>query len=428
MLAASIAQLLRRQLVSNALSLYAVQGLNYLVPLLLLPYLLRTLGPNAFGVIVLAQALMGYAIIATEFGFNFTAARDVSVARRDPDRVARVYWTTMAAKSLLLVVSLIVVLVVVVATPALRSHLWTYVACSLLVFGNVAFPQWYFQGLERLKEMALAQAIAKILIAVATVAFVRSPSDLLVAAALSSAPQLLGVVVAIALGRPVAPSVFYRPRTADVADALRQSWHMFAASISTTLYLNTNAFVLGLLSGPAAVAEYGLANRLVLVLQGIATPVTQAVFPRASLLFAERREQAWALMARVAKLVLPAVGVASLLLALFAPQVIALVGGPSYAGAASVVRIMSANPVLIAVAALPAQIIMVNTGLTRQLLQIYLVVGLLNLVLLPILVTLFSANGAALSLTLAESLSCCLMATTIWRHRKRLGLSLGVPA
>jgi O-antigen/teichoic acid export membrane protein len=107
----------------------------------------------------------------------------------------------------------------------------------------------------------------------------------------------------------------------------------------------------------------------------------------------------------------------------FAPQVVNLLGGPAYAGAVPAVRIMLLNPVLIAAAGIPAQMVMVNTGLTRQMFRIYLFVGLVNLLLLPILVAEFATNGAAVSLTIAETLACSLLAVTVWRHRIRLELS-----
>ncbi len=423
MLAAHLSRLLQRPLVANALSLYAVQGLNYLIPLIVLPYLLRTLGPHAYGSIVLAQSLIGYAAILTSFGFNFTASRDISVARRNPEDVAKIFWTTMAAKSLLLLSGLFGVAMIVLMTPTLRPDWRIYLACMPLVLGDVAFPQWYFQGLERLRDVAMIQAVSKFAIAGATFALVRSPRDVWLAAALSSAPQLCGVAVAVLLGKPVVPAAFYRPKLRDVRAALAQSWHVFASSVSTTLYLNTNAVVLGLMRGPTAVAEYGVANRLVVVLQGIATPITQAVFPRASLLFAERRADAWVLVTRVAKVILPAVGFASLLLECFAPQIVSLLGGRVYADAATPIRIMALNPVLITAVGIPSQIVMVNTGLTKQMLKVYVSVGLVNLALLPVLVSMYGANGAAMSLTLSETLACSLMAWVVWRHRTNLGLA-----
>ncbi len=420
-LTSAIPRFFRGRIVSNALSLYAVQGLNYLLPLLMLPFLLRALSPVGYGSIMFAQSLMGYAGIVTEFGFNLTTTRDISVVRDDPVAIARIYWTTMAAKAVLFLVSAILVCAVILFTPAFRQNWPIFAASSLLVVGNLVFPQWYFQGLERLKEIALIQAISKCLTFGSAVIFVRSPQDAIIAALILSASQLFGVIAALVLGKPLAPAHFFRPTIANIKETFRNSWPMFAATVSTTLYLNTNTFMLGLMSSEKSVAMYSLANRLVFALQSLVGPVTQSIFPRASLLFAERREQAWKLLRRVSWLVLPAIAVASLMLGIFAPTVVNLMGGRAYAGVIPVVRIMAVVPLLVTIATILAQIVMVNVGLTRQLFRIYLLVGILNILLLPLLILKFDAGGAAASLVFAEALGPVLMLRTLRRHKHVLG-------
>ena len=417
-MSASLPNLFRRQLVSNTLSLYAVQGLNFLVPLLLLPYLLRTLSAESYGAIIFAQSVLGYGIILTEFGFNLTAARDISVARHDPRQVARIFWTTTCAKLALMLVAGLVTAVVVVATPAFRHQWPVFVASGLLLLGNVAFPQWYFQGEERLRDVALLQVAAKCLIALSAIALVRTTDDTLIAAVILSAPQLAGALMAVLFRKRIMPSQFYMPTAADIVGALRGSWHMFAAIVSTTLYLHTNTVVLGLLSGARAVAMYSIAGKLMTAVQSVSYPLTQAIFPRASYLFAQQPDQAWSLLKRVARLMLPALCAASIVLALFAHDSVRLLGGPNYAAAASVVQIMAPVPVLVAIATLLSQTVMVNVGLTKHLAPIYVVVGLLNLVLLFPLAARFGADGAAACLTLAETLGPILMARVLLRHRK----------
>jgi O-antigen/teichoic acid export membrane protein len=414
--------LLRHQVVHNAFSLYAIQGLNYLMPLVLLPYLLRTLGPHSYGSIVLAQSLMGYAMIVTDFGFNFTAARDISVARTDSTAISRIYWTVVGAKALLLSISGIVIATIVVCTPMFRNQWPTFLACSLMVVGNSCFPQWYLQGLERLKDAALIQAGTKVVIVIATFTFIRAPSDGWLAAAITSSPQLLAVGVAAALHKSIAPEFFHRPNIAEIVASLKGSWHMFASGMATTLYGNTNALVLGLFCGEGAVAVYNLAQRLVTAVQAVAVPLTQAIFPRASLLFARDNAKARRLMGKLMLTILPLVGAVSLLLALFAPAIVRLVGGPSYGNAAALVRIMAITPVLIAAVALPAQIVIVSNGITRQLSRVYLGVGLMNVLLLPPLVLLWAERGAAISLTAAETMATALMAIIAWRARHRSGV------
>jgi O-antigen/teichoic acid export membrane protein len=397
-----------------------VQGLNYLMPLLMLPYLLRVLSPESYGSIMFAQSLMGYAAIFTDFGFNFTATRDISLARDDADALARVYWTTMAAKACLLLLSGLLVAALVLAAPAFRRDWPVFAASFLIVPGNLLFPLWYLQGLERLKEVALVQAIAKCVVAASVVVLVRVPQDLLLAAVILSVPQLAAAAAGVCLGKRFAPAGFYRPSVAEIGAALRGSWHMFAAGLSTSLYQQTNTFVLGLMSGPGAVALYSLGTRVAGFAQSLAQPVIQATFPRASLLLAQRRPESWVLLRRIAWLLLPALALVGLLLAWYAPVVARLLGGPSYAGAAAVLRILAALPLLVTAAALLAQTIMVNLGLTRQLSRIYLAVGLLNLLLLPGLIHWQAAAGAAWSLLAAETLGPLLMLWVLRRHRDLL--------
>ena len=396
-------------LIGNAVSLYAVQGLNYLVPLLLLPYLLRVLSVEGYGSIMFAQSVMGYAIILTEFGFNLTAARDISIARDDAARVARIYWTTMAAKTLLLVVSLSAVAILIVAVPGFRLQWPIFVASSVLVLGNIALPQWYLQGLERLRDVAAIQAVSKCVVAASVVVLVRTRDDIWMAALIMSAPQLVGAAAALLLRKSLAPAQFYRPTRQDIVQALRHSSHMFASIVSTTLYLHTNTIFLGLMAGERQVALYSVGARLVSFLQTVASPIIQAVFPRASLLFSQDPARAWALLRRAAMLVLPAICLASLALAIFAPWVVRLLGGSSYQGAATIVRIMAAIPVLVTAATGLSQTVMVNLGLTKQLFRIYLTIGCLNLLLLPALVAKFAAGGAAAALLIAETLGPVLM-------------------
>ena len=47
-----------RRLADNIISLYVLQGLNYLVPLAILPYLVRVLGMRGYGILAFAQPLV----------------------------------------------------------------------------------------------------------------------------------------------------------------------------------------------------------------------------------------------------------------------------------------------------------------------------------------------------------------------------------
>lgn len=62
----------------NIFYLYLAQGTNYLFPLLLLPYLSRTLKPEEFGVFAAGQAFGVALLFLLEYGFSLSGTREVA--------------------------------------------------------------------------------------------------------------------------------------------------------------------------------------------------------------------------------------------------------------------------------------------------------------------------------------------------------------
>ena len=379
-------------------SLYVVQGLNYILPLTVLPFLLRVLGPRHYGAVAFAQSLMTYAVITTDFGFNLSATRAISLARGEPEEVSRIFWTVLFAKMLLLVAVLIVIAVGVFASPTLRTHAGVIMVCSIAVVGSVFLPQWYFQGLEKMQIMAAMQAVSRICVLPLIFVLVRSPKSDLFAATLLSTPSLIGSIFCLLYIRLGSPLIFYRPSAGEILSVLKNSWHLFLSNVATTAYVAGNGFILGFVAGDSAVASYTLANKAALAAFYLLVPISQAVFPRASVVFQRSIDDGREF---VRKLSLPFIGcglVVSLVLEVFASPIVRILGGVQYEKSVDVLRVMAALPVVLSLALLLAQIVMINLEMSRALSRIYVVMALLSLIVLPVLGKNFGALGGAISL------------------------------
>ena len=80
-----------RILTANFASLTFLQVFFYVFPLLTYPYLARVIGSEGFGYIALASSIICYFQTVVDFGFNFTATRDIAKNQQNLVKVSQIF-------------------------------------------------------------------------------------------------------------------------------------------------------------------------------------------------------------------------------------------------------------------------------------------------------------------------------------------------
>ncbi|MBC7111199.1 MAG: oligosaccharide flippase family protein [Methanothermobacter sp.] len=391
-----------RRVLDNIISLTGIQLVQYLLPLVTFPYLTRVLGPSNFGKVAFAVAFIAYFQLLTDYGFNFSATREISIHRDDPERVSRIYSSVMATKTLLLTVTFTAMLTLILLIDRFRSDYLLYIFTYGLVVGNLLFPAWFFQGVERMRYISILRIVSSLIYTALIFIIVRGPGDYLYVPLINSAGF---IVVGLYSQRIVLREFgvnFMVPSLADIREQLLEGWHLFISTLAISLYTTSNRFILGLLVSSATLGYYAVAEDITRALQGLVSPISQAIYPYFSRIQRDDRERARYELRKMLVFMGALTFILSVALALLAPVIVGILAGPAYSESIPLLQVLVFIVFAVGVNNILGVQGLVSFGYKEKFTRIVIFVGVVHIGLLLGLVMLLGSMGAAVAVVTTE--------------------------
>lgn len=260
--------------------LIGLQGLNYLAPLLVWPYLMNVLGAEGFGRIGFAQSVCLYLMLVVDFGYNFTATKRIALCRDDRLQVSRVFAETMLAKLFLLVLCFVFAFALV-SIPVYRVYRSAVMMLFLQVVGQTFTVVWLFQGMGRIRMAGIINCICKVCILPLCFLFVHQPDDYLIAAFIQAAVYLCSACV---LNGFIIQQQWITRVTVSLRSALhslKDSFPVFVSNAASGIYSTAFVVILGWFVCTEDVGRYAATEKLMRAILSVSLiPLMQAFFPK----------------------------------------------------------------------------------------------------------------------------------------------------
>ncbi len=269
----------KKRLIENFTSLSVLQGVNYVLPLITIPYLIRVLGAEKFGLVMFAQAFIMYFNILTDYGFNFSATREISVCREDKEKVSEIFSSVTAAKFILLAGSFILLCAVILIFEKFRQNLPLYYLSFGAVIGQTVFPVWFFQGIEKMKYIAFFNILGRLIFTVSVFVFVHKAGDYLYVPLINSAGYIIAGILAFGFAARNFKTGFFIPKISGVKYRLKEGAYLFISTSSINVYKTNSVFILGLFSSSEIVGYFYIAKKSIDVLNHIAGTISTTIYP-----------------------------------------------------------------------------------------------------------------------------------------------------
>jgi len=383
----------------NAASLYAVQLSQFILPLLVLPYLTRVLGPDAFGLFIFAQAYGLFLAVFIEYGFNMSGTRSIIQQVDEGGRLQKIYGVVGAQISLLIIV-LPLSLLVVYLVPQLRENFLLLMMGTLLGVTVGLRNYWYFLSIEKLLIPAITSVFISALYITGVFVLVKGPNDIPVLLSVQITTQFIGLIILYSIMMKQVGVAAIRIK--EIKIAMNEGWSLFLSSLSVNLYTKINAFILGLVSVPAQVGFFGASDKLVRAANRMQIPLAELFFPKMNKLINQKSDNAEVMISRIFWIMLSVSSLLSLGIIITAPWVIPFILGEGYDPAILLAQLLSLSLPLIAVSNVLGTQWMIPKGFDKAYRKVIISTAVLNVIAAPIMAYYFGAIGMVINVVCIE--------------------------
>lgn len=384
--------------------LKTVMGLAF--PLITYPYITRVLGVENVGKYNFANSIVGYMALLAGFGITSYAEREGARIRDDKGRMAS-FVEQIFTISLLTTLFAYAVLTGLLLFSGESSKLSSYAVLILIqsatVLGTTFGVEWVNTVYEDFAYITIRTIAFQVLSIILMFIFVRTSDDLYKYAIISVIASVGGSVC----------NFFYSKRyihlrvtkKINLKNHLEPLITFFCSNLTTTIFLNSDQTMLGVMCGDYYVGLYAIAVKIYTILKSVFTSILAVVLPRISNLDGNNRQEDRKKLAEYTfKLVLVVVLPMAIGIYAIAENAVLLVAGADYMEGISSLKILSLSLVASALASYMTYIHVVPSGHEKVLLFSSTTSAIVNVILNLGIIPIWKHNGAAMTTFIAEAL------------------------
>ncbi len=386
----------------NISALMLLQIGNYAIPVLVMPYLIKTLGIEGFGVYSFVLAISMNLVILIDYGFSIYGAKVISIAREKKSEVSQLYSSIQFIKVSLLTVILVIYFLLINGFDFFEENRSVYLLSFLVIIGQTIIPVWFFQGMENMKFITIVNLSIRTGFAFLVFVFVKEESDLNLVMFAQGVSYLAAGLLSVVIARFSFGNKLVKPKANVLRDLINGSKHVFISTFSIGVFRNINTIIIGFVLGDYAVGFYSAAEKIIRAIQSMISPISSAIFPNLSFKFTNLsyRESIDELV-KISKYVFGFV-LLVLTVTIVSEPIIYSILKITYSEFSKVYFVLSSLIVFGSMNNLLGISGLINLGFQQKFSRITIIGGVVNVLLSIILITFLGAIGVAFSLVISE--------------------------
>lgn len=268
-----------KTIAKNTGYLTIIECIRIFMPFVALPYVIRVIGMERYGMVALAQTIVQYFIVVINFGLDISAVKDVSVHRNDKKMLNRIVSTVLFIKFLLFLFCAFVLLIGMWTVPFMEQNKLLMFFAFLTCLSELLFPVWYYQGIEKMKYITLVRSSSILFYTCSVFIFIRGESDYPQVAFLQSMGNVLAGMISFYCLLKLEGIRLALPGRVMVRKMFLESVPFWFSRMSVIFNTNLAKTVSGIFFTMESVAAFELAQKVSNAVRIPTNMLNQAVYP-----------------------------------------------------------------------------------------------------------------------------------------------------
>ena len=278
--------LLRHKSFQNFIFLFFIQSSNVVISLITIPLLIQSLGVAQFGLVNLSLSVIFFGNVAVAFGYNLSGPREIAVNQDNPQAMSEVASKIFFSKFLFALAACVILGLLVFVFGFFSGYQAILLFSLVILFSEATQSVWFFQGLEKMKAVSVANLFAKLAYLLTLIFFIKSPEDA------KWVNFLLGITALgfnIYLGSYIhfiLKVKLFLPKWKSLFISWKENFSLFLSGVASHFSVSGGLIILSFFASATVLGMFSMAEKITMVLRMVPTLITQATYPNASKLFA----------------------------------------------------------------------------------------------------------------------------------------------
>lgn len=371
-------------------------------PLITFPYAVRIVGTENYGTFSFSSSIISYISLIASLGITNYAIREGARLRESKEFKCFVN-EVFTINVLSTVVAFIVLFLLILVWQKLHSYSVLILVLSLNIIFNTLGTEWINSVFEDYEYITIRYIIFSIISVILLFIIVRDENDVLSYAITTMTGTIGGSIANIVYIRKKIGLIPKFQITESTFRHLPFVIIMFANTIASTIYINSDITILGIIKDDYCVGIYSAASKIYTIVKGVINAAIMVVIPRISYLIQKQeKEKIYSILTKtlsgIVLLLFPVV----VGLTMLAKDIVYILAGNQFLDSEQPLIILSISLIFAVLACYFINGILIPYRKEKVVATLTMTSAIVNIILNIVLIPFWGYNAAAITTMISE--------------------------